>query len=263
MRMPELPDVEVFRRYLRKRAMRRRVDDVAVRGQRVHQASASTLRRRLCGRRIASSRRHGKLLFVGLDDSAGALVLHFGMTGFLRWYTDDRDEPEHAKLVLSLDDGHKLAYDNQRTFGRVDLADDPDAYVAERGLGPDALSLDEAEFVERLYAHEGGIKATLMNQKVVAGIGNIYSDEILFHARVHPQTRVEDLSRATLRRLYRTTERVLERAIDAHVDVRRMPRTWLLPHREQGARCPRCRAKLQRKTIAGRASWLCPRCQKL
>jgi formamidopyrimidine-DNA glycosylase len=260
--MPELPDVEVFRRYLCKRAIRRRVDDVMVRGERVHRTSPSTLRKRLRGRRLSSSKRHGKLLFVGLDDSAGALVLHFGMTGFLSWYTDDRDEPDHAKLVLVLDDGHKLAFDNQRTFGHVDLADDPGAYVEEHHIGPDALSLRSEDFVDRLYEHRGGVKSVLMNQRIVAGIGSIYSDEILFHARLHPQTRVEDLSRAELRKLHGHVERVLRRAIDAHVDVDKMPRTWLLPHRQKGECCPRCKQTLARKTVAGRSSWFCPRCQR-
>lgn len=259
--MPELPDVEVFRRYLRRRALHRRVEGVDVRSSRVHQVSPSTLRRRLQGHRLESSHRHGKLLFVGLDDSAGALVLHFGMTGFVRYYRDEADEPGHARLVLALDDGHRLAYDDQRTFGRVDVADDPEAYVQERELGPDALSASERVFVERLAGRSGSVKAALMDQHVLAGIGNVYSDEILFHARLHPAADVASLSDDELRGLHRATQHVLRRAIDAKADVDRMPRTWLLPHRQRGGRCPRCGEAVQRRNVSGRTAWLCPSCQ--
>ena len=260
--MPELPDVEVFNRYLSRTALHGRVEDVSVHTDKVLPgASASTVRRRLRAHRHERTRRHGKLLFVELDDDAGYLVLHFGMTGFLKYYKNDGERPEHPRVTLHLDDGYHLAFDCQRMFGEVDVCDDADEYVDERGFGPDVLSLDENAFVERLEGRGGSIKSALMNQSVMAGVGNVYSDEILFHAKIHPETKVKDLSRRDLEKLQHQTRRVLERAIDAQVDPARMPRTWLLPHRAEGEACPRCGTDLEHRHVNQRTAWLCPSCQ--
>lgn len=257
--MPELPDVEVFKRYLDRTALHATVREVTVHTPKVlHGVSAATLRQRVPGHELAWSRRHGKLLFVGLDHGPEALVLHFGMTGFLKYYASDEDAPDHPRVEFRLDDGHILAFDCQRMFGEVDLADDVEGYLQARAIGPDALSLDEDGFVDRLQGRRGAIKTTLMKQGVMAGIGNVYSDEILFHAHLHPDTDVAFLDESELRKLHRRMRHVLERAIEAKADPGEVPRTWLLPHRRQGATCPRCGAVLERKKIGQRHAWLCP-----
>lgn len=257
--MPELPDVEVFRRYLKRTALHHRVVGVSVRDRTVLDVSPRTLARRLSGHRLDRARRHGKFLLVELDDG-GVLVLHFGMTGFLERFKES--PPEHARVILDLDDGSHLAYDDQRMFGEIDLADDADRYIEKRHLGPDALSLDREAFVELLRRQRGTIKSALMNQHHMAGIGNIYSDEILFHARLHPETPVRRLDDDELRALHRELRRVVQGAIAAGADPARMPRGWLLPHRSAGESCPRCKGKLSSKTVRGRTSWFCPACQK-
>lgn len=259
--MPELPDVEVFRRQLDRTARGKRVRHVSAPKSRVLQVPPSTLRSHLEGKRLGAARRHGKLLFVELDGGDENLVLHFGMTGFPAYYRRDADKPEHTRVELELDDGHRLAYDDQRLFGEVSLARDPDELIRERGLGPDALGLSRRQLEQRLGDRRGAIKPALMDQKRIAGLGNIYVDEILFHARLHPRTKVEELKARDWDRLHRAMGHVLRRAIEAGADPERMPRTWLLPHRGQGEHCPRCGTRLARVRIQNRSSWVCPKCQ--
>jgi formamidopyrimidine-DNA glycosylase len=263
--MPELPDIEVFRRYLRRRTLHDRVDGLSVKraGRLLKGISTRTLDRRLRGRRLDSTHRHGKYLFVGLDDGEEreALVIHFGMSGCLAHYHDPGDAPDHARVVLDLGDGSHLAYDSQRLLGQVALAD-PDAWVEEHELGPDALRVGRRAFVKRLSVRRGTLKPALMDQTLLAGIGNVYSDEILFQGRLHPKTPVSRLDEDELGALHRRMRSVLKGAIRYRADPERVPRTWLLPHREPGARCPRCRGRVRRPRVGGRSAWICPVCQK-
>jgi formamidopyrimidine-DNA glycosylase len=264
--VPELPDVETFRRYLRRTSLHDRVEGLSVEraGRILKGISARRLGRRLRGRRLGSTHRHGKYLFVGLTggDGGESLVLHFGMSGFLAHYRDPGDAPDHARVVLDLGDGSHLAYDSQRLLGQVALTSDPDGWVEEHGLGPDALRVGRKELVERLSGRRGTLKSALMDQSVVAGIGNVYSDEILFQARLHPKTPASRLSDDELRALHRRVRSVLRDAIRYRADPERVPRTWLLPHREPGARCPRCRGRVRRLRVGGRSAWICPVCQR-
>jgi formamidopyrimidine-DNA glycosylase len=259
--VPELPDVEVFKRYFDRTASGHRVAQAHVPASRVLRKSASTIRSALKGERLSGSQRHGKYLLVALG-SGRWLVLHFGMTGTLRHYSADGEPPRHERLRLDLDDGARLGYSCQRLLGQVDVADDPESFARDRSLGPDMLGLGLDAFRERLAGRSGAIKSTLMNQDVVAGLGNIYTDEALFQAKLHPARPVDRLADEAVRRLHRAIGHVLERAIAAEVDVDRMPRTWLLPHRSPGAECPRCDGKVERLTVGGRAGYLCPSCQR-
>jgi formamidopyrimidine-DNA glycosylase len=265
--MPELPDVENYGRYLRRTALHKAIRAGEVGDTRIlGDVSGREVSRVLRGRRLETTRRHGKHLFVALDRN-GWLGLHFGMTGRLRYFKRLEDDPKHDRLRLDFDNGYHLAYEDQRMLGRVRLLDDPDAFIASRKLGPDALdpALDRKAFAERLCRHKGQVKAALMDQSVLAGIGNVYSDEILFQARVHPEAQVPNLRKGQLSSLSAATRRVLRVAIDKGAgtqDVeKRLPRGYLLPHRRDGARCPRCGGQVRALKIAGRTAYICPRCQ--
>lgn len=260
--MPELPDVEIMKRYLNRTALHHRVEDVEITSSKVfHGASPNQVREAVSGHALESTRRHGKFLFAELGEDAGWLVLHFGMTGFLKYFKRSGSAPEHARVILDLDNGYRLAYDSQRLFGEVDVTDDVERYLEARDVGPDALALDLCAFIELLRRSRSTIKGALMKQNLIAGIGNIYSDEILFHARINPKTRVTDLDEAALKRLYRAMRRILKKTVDYKADPEKMPRTWLLPHRAEGERCPRCRTPLEHAKLHQRTTWWCPRCQ--
>ena len=133
-----------------------------------------------------------------------------------------------------------------------------DAFVEEKKLGLDPLDLNFPAFRERLEGRRGGLKATLMNQRVFAGIGNIYSDEILFQVRLHPRTSVERLDESSLHDLHEQTRRVLRAAIERGVDPGGLPDSYLLPHRREGEDCPRGNGTIQKTKAAGRTAYYCP-----
>jgi len=134
--------------------------------------------------------------------------------------------------------------------------------LQRRGIGPDALDVGLSEFKTIFRTHRGAVKAILLNQQLIAGIGNLYADEILFRARMHPAIAAVSLSDKDLRRLFRATRYVLERAIALKTDFNRLPKSWLLTHRGKRGRCPRCGRALKSATIGRRTSWFCAQCQK-
>lgn len=214
------------------------------------------LERALVGRELASTRRHGKHLFVDVLDGDW-LRLHFGMTGALRYYRRG-GEPDHTRLRIDFGNGFHLAFQNTRKLGMIALLGDPDGWVREEGLGPDALDVSAARFRSLLEGRRGMIKSLLMNQHVVAGLGNVYADEVLFQAAVHPRTSVVEIGGEGLAGMRDTMVRVLEGAVEARARPERMPSGWLMTHRHPGARCPVCERSLESVKVSGRTSYFCP-----
>ena len=155
-----------------------------------------------------------------------------------------------------------MAFDDQRKFGEIELIEDVDEFRRIRGLGPDALGISLSQFKAIFGKHRGAVKAILLNQQLIAGIGNLYADEILFRACMHPAIDAARLSDKDLKRLFRAMRHVLEKAIALKTDFNRLPKSWLLLHRGKRGRCPRCGRALKSATIGGRTSWFCEHCQK-
>jgi len=261
--MPELPDVETFKRYLDATSLHKTIAEVDVRSERlVAGATPDELASTLRGHAFTSTRRHGKHLFALLD-GGGALELHFGMTGELEAYQDSGREPEYAQAVFAFENGDHLALVMPRKLGELRLVDDVDAFVEEQALGPDALddAFDADAFVRALSGRRGMIKSALMTQELLAGLGNVYSDEVLFQAGVHPRTKVTDLDEAKLRELYRTMRRVLRVVVDHRARPDELPDGYLTGRREEGAPCPRCDGEIRTIEVSGRTGYYCPDCQ--
>ena len=265
--MPELPDVEIYKRYLDAHALRRTIVDVAVNDARIlGDLPAAAFVARLQGNRFEDSRRHGKHLLVRLRQS-GWLTLHFGMTGNLVYFRDPADDPPYDRVRFDFEGGGHLGYVNRRMLGRVGLADDADAFIREEGLGPDALdpAFNLEAFTRAIDGRRRDLKSVLMDQALIAGIGNIYADEILFQARLHPKTPASSLDAEQRAELFRQIKAVLETAIErgagAEQFLERLPEHYLLPHREKGGRCPRCGTAIATLKSGGRTSYFCPRCQ--
>lgn len=260
--MPELPDVETYRRYLDANALHQCVARVHVEAPALlANATPQSLGRALAHRCFDSTQRHGKHLFLRLDNGA-CLMMHFGMSGRLKYLADAAKPPEHTRVLIHFTNGSQLAYIAPRKLGRLEMTEGPQAFVEHHHLGPDALTLDLDELLGRANGRRGGVKSWLTDQKAIAGIGNIYGDEILFHAQLHPQHPVSCLGKPHLQTLHRKLHYVLEKASDARADPARMPRSWLIRHRVEGGRCPRCGTRLEQARIAGRRSWYCPSCQR-
>ena len=260
--MPELPDVETFKRYLDATSLCQRIVKVDVRNVYVlKDVSARELERKLKGRRFESSCRHGKHLFVRTDGDV-CLRLHFGMTGFLQYFKDEEKAPRHARVIFVFGEGQRLVFNDQRMFGEVGLVKNVHDFFKKRGVGADALDVDLAQFKGILAKHRGAVKSILLNQKLIAGIGNIYADEILFHARVHPATQTSALDEKAAAKLFRATRYILRKAIKAKADADHLPKSWLLRHRGKAGKCPRCGRQLKSATVGGRTAWFCAHCQK-
>ena len=193
--------------------------------------------------------------------------MHFGMTGTLAWFEHEADDPPYDRVRFDFAGGGHLAYVNRRMLGRIGLADDADAFIRAEGLGPDALdpAVDLEAFTRATLGRRRDVKSVLMDQTLIAGIGNIYADEILFQARLHPKTPVTSLDERQRAELFRQIKQVLKTAIEcgagAEQFLERLPDHFLLPRREKGGKCPRCGSPIATLKVAGRTSYYCPRCQ--
>ena len=258
--VPELPDVEGFRRVLADNARGRQVQAVTVHDrQMLRNRSPQSLGRVLKGRRFGEPERHGKWLLAPIGNVV--VVMHFGMTGLLEWTEDDVPRHRHDRIVFRCGGG-ELRYRNMRRFGGIWVASGAEEVAAVTGpLGPDAANVKRRDFRGLLEQRRGGIKAALMDQRLVAGLGNLLVDEMLWVARIHPRTRVSSLGQKRREELFDALRKVLRGSIPTG----RVPprRGWLTAVRdERDAHCPRCDTPLRRSTVAGRPTRWCPRCQR-
>lgn len=257
--MPELPDVEGFRRKLAQTLPGRRVRGVDVRDVGVlRNTTAGALQQALTGRRFDAPRRHGKWLILPTDGPA--LMVHSGMTGHPYYAAEGVAEEGYERLVVALDRG-ELRYADLRKLRGVWLAADEDEGCDIMGpQGPDAGGIGLRAFRDALRGRRGRLKPTLMDQSVIAGLGNLLTDEICWRAHLHPKRPIAELDAEQVERLHAATVRVLRTAV-RHGCVPSLPR-WLTAVRDEpDPSCPRCGTRLAQARIGGRTSRWCPRCQ--
>jgi len=262
--MPELPEVETVVRTLRPALIGRRILNAEFRQLRVLVGSPHKTIRALAGRRIQSIERHGKFIAIRLD--RGWLVVHLGMTGKL---LINADPTKWTHAIFTLDRG-MLHYDDQRQFGRIEYGDELPARVA--ALGPEPLEVSLADFTARLKARKAPVKAVLLNQAVVRGVGNIYADEALFRAGVHPKRIAASLKKDRIARIYDAMREVLAEAIESrgssvsnYVDAEGRKGNFQQSHRvyrRTGEPCVKCGAPIRRIVLSQRGTHFCPKCQK-
>jgi formamidopyrimidine-DNA glycosylase len=255
--MPELPEVETVRRSLDRIAAGRTVAAIS--------GSAPTIDPvhipRISGQVITGSARHGKFLFADLD-SGSSLVFHFGMTGDLLLVEGEEPDPPFTRAIISFEDGSRLAFLDKRRFGRLLVVSDRDAFIAARQLGPDALVIPREMVLATIAGSPQRVKLFLLDQHRIAGVGNIYADEILFHAGIRPLRSLPSLDATRLSLLAAAIPHVLGTAVDLGADFNRYPDTWIIPRRSQGGTCPCCNRSIERVTVAGRYAYFCPFCQE-
>jgi formamidopyrimidine-DNA glycosylase len=264
-----------MRRDLERLLGRRRIVAAEVLDRKVVAGDPAALVRGLAGRRVREFGRLGKVLLLTLDDG-GVLLLHPRMTGRLVALTPAQSLTAHARLVLSLSGGRRIVFDDTRRFGRVEYCP-PGATEAQRltcRLGPDALDCETAVVAVALRRRRVPLKAFLLDQTVVAGVGNIYASEILHHCGLHPLTPASTLRPAEVERLVVTTREVLAEGVAYRgttiADYRTLKgEAGGYQHRLQvygraGQPCLRegCAGVIERSVIAGRSTFHCPRCQR-
>lgn len=273
--MPELPEVETIRRQLDPELRGARITGVEVHLPRlVKYPSPLSYRRALRGKRILEVGRRGKYLLLRLEGGR-ILVVHLGMSGSLRFASPGGERPRHTHLVFHLDDGRELLYVDPRTFGETALLREGDLSPLPGldRLGPEPL---EAGFtpgeLARALRGRCRVKAALLDQSRVAGIGNIYADEALHRAGIHPLRRLDELEREEMESLHRAMREVLSEAlsrggssVNDYVDARGEKGSFQASHRvyrRAGEPCFRCGELIRKVRVAGRGTYFCPRCQR-
>ncbi|MFD8543362.1 Fpg/Nei family DNA glycosylase [Streptomyces sp. NPDC059649] len=257
--MPELPDVEGFRRTLVSCARGRVIRRIDVYDEGVlHGVSRQRLRSELEGRRFTEPERHGKWLLA--HTGGPTLLLHFGMTGRLVCCSPDDPVHPHDRVVFTLGRERQLRYRDQRKLQGLWLADPAGTERILSRQGPDAGKVGRADLRAALAGRRGSLKAVLMDQSVLAGLGNLLVDEILWRSCLPPGRPAGDLSAADCDRLHTEMRRTLRAAVRAGCVPPRD--SWLTGRRDDPApTCPRCGSPLRRARIAGRGTVWCPRCQ--
>lgn len=271
--MPELPEVETIRRDLAAAARGRRIVSVRVLNSgSVRGGTATGLGRALKGRRLSGFRRRGKNLIVDLD-SGRSLVVHLKMTGVLQMQRSDDSLPKAARIIFNFEGGGRLVFSDQRKFGSIQLTDDPNSLPGLSKLGPEPLgrSFTPKVLGQRLNSRSAPIKPLLLDQTVVAGLGNIYACEALHRAGISPGRPASSLGGREIGNLHRCIRQVLKEAIkargssvDTYRDGRGRSGWFQVSHRvydRQGMRCPRCGCLVKREALRGRGTYWCAGCQ--
>lgn len=281
--MPELPEVETVRRDLAATVSGRRVERVEATGLRTvrRHGDPAVLVEGVTGRTITAVHRHGKYLLVELDGGPAAVVVHLRMSGQLRWAPDGAAAARapHTHVVLGFEDGAELRFVDPRTFGEVYVTawrpgGAPPPELAHLGPDPLASPVTAAALGALLAGRRVAVKARLLDQRALAGLGNIYGDEVLFEAGVRPGRAAGSLRPAEVRRVAAAIGPVLERAIalrgssladEQYVDL--FGRTGRAQeahrvHAREGQPCPGCGRAIVRGVVGGRSAYWCPRCQR-
>jgi formamidopyrimidine-DNA glycosylase len=263
--LPELPEVETVTRSIAP-LVGRRIVSAEFRCVRVLRGGdPDAMATRLAGRKIAGVKRYGKFILISLQ-GGGYLLIHLGMTGRLLL---GGAPGKHTHAIFTLDRG-VLLYDDSRQFGSVQVFEEFPARVAK--LGPEPLEILYEDFAAGLKRRKTRIKALLLNQMFLRGVGNIYADEALFRAGIHPEAIASRLRGDRPRKLWKAVTAVLTEAIEAggssisdYVDAEGRKGFFQFSHRvyqRTGEPCVRCRTAIRRVLVAQRSSHFCPKCQK-
>jgi formamidopyrimidine-DNA glycosylase len=281
--MPELPEVETVARGLRQAILGRRILSVAL-GKTDFIDDPAALEQHLPGRLIEAVERYGKFMLLRLsavhgktraatngDAAAASLLVHLGMTGQLAPSPAAQPLEKHTHVCLLLDDGRELRYTDARRFGRIAYL--TKALLAEEllGFGADPLEVRKEEFANRICGRRARIKALLLDQSVLRGVGNIYADESLWKAKIHPARLGAKLNWKEAETLRRVLQDILQKAIvlrgssiSDFLDAEGEPGEYQRHHRaygREGKSCYRCKTPIRRAIVAGRSSYFCPKCQ--
>jgi formamidopyrimidine-DNA glycosylase len=285
--VPELPEVEVVRSGLAPAVIGAEITSVSVLDERAltrHSAGAADFATRLEGASVIAASRRGKFLWLPLSGAAEALTAHLGMSGQLLLRAPDAPSERHERIRLSIRHPQHgelaVVFADQRTFGSLavdalvpDGEDRVPTQVLHIARDPLDASFDDASFIAAVRRRSSAIKRVLLDQTLVSGIGNIYADEALWAARIHPETHGRALSAQAVRRLVDEVRFVLEKALaeggtsfDAqYVNVNGQAGYFahsLNAYGRGGAPCPRCGAAIRRDAFMNRSSHYCPRCQR-
>lgn len=273
--MPELPEVETVRRGLDKLVVGKTIEAVQVRVPQMIKTDSENFALDLSGQTIEAVRRRGKYLIV--DFGSQILISHLRMEGKYLLFKEQVPENKHFHFFFALNDGSTLVYQDVRKFGTFELLakSQEAAYFLSKKIGPEPTVQEFrlAPFERAVGTSKKLIKSLLLDQRLVAGLGNIYADEVLWAAKVHPERMANTLKKAEIKRLHDETIRILQLGIEKGGSTIRTYKNALgldgtMQHYLQvygmiGQPCPRCGEAIQKIQVGGRGSHFCPKCQKI
>lgn len=273
--MPELPEVETVRRGLERLVVGKTIVSVEIHVPKMVKMDTAEFKLALAGQRIQAVRRRGKYLLFTFEEMV--LISHLRMEGKYLLFEQEVPENKHFHVFFHLADGTTLVYQDVRKFGTFELLplSAENDYFKQKKIGPEpnAKEFKLAPFERAVLSSQKPIKPLLLEQKLVAGLGNIYVDEVLWASKVHPERVASSLKKAEIKRLHDETIRILQLGIDKGGSTIRTYRNalgedgtmqqYLQVYGKKGEPCPRCGVAIQKKQVGGRGSHLCPRCQKL
>jgi formamidopyrimidine-DNA glycosylase len=273
--MPELPEVETVVRGLRRTVLNQTIDSLYINSPRIARAYFEGDLEKLRGQKFVEIRRRGKNILMDLSDGH-TLWVHLKMTGHFYYLPKEAPIDKHDHLIFYFhDSGHSLHFNDYRRFGRVRLikTDELSLHKGLNDLGPEPLEIRPGTFISLFRSTKRMIKPALLDQTFLAGLGNIYADEALYLARIHPKRHTDTLSEKKLAELYRAIRHVLRQAInkmgtsvDTFAGVDGKPggfQRYLNAYGREGEPCFRCGAAIRREKIGSRSAHYCPRCQRL
>lgn len=273
--MPELPEVETIVRNLQKKLPGLEIAEVIVLLKKCIQGSSANFQKALRGKKISQVERRGKNIILHLQNNQ-AVIIHLRMTGSLRFLPPETPMDKHTHLLFSFQNyPWQLRFIDQRQFGRwhLEAKGQKGELKSLKKLGPEPLQINKEEFLEMMMGKRRMIKALLLDQTFLAGIGNIYADEVLFRSGIHPRQRTEILDRKKIAKLFFNLQNLLQEAIRrggtsvrTYVDAQGSPggfQKFLLVYGREGEKCRKCGTFIIREKIAGRSTYYCPRCQPL
>jgi formamidopyrimidine-DNA glycosylase len=254
--MPELPEVEMFKRYGEKHFLNRKIREVQIDDPRIVSVEPEAFKN-LYGEKITALGRRGKYVYGKTTKKDLFLTLHFGMTGYLKTYDSPKERPKGTWVSFELEDGF-MAWVNPRKFGRVGLTDNVAEFFNEKNFGEDALTISQQDFLKAFGSTKGPIKSRLMDQKNVAGIGNIYADEILFQCGIHPERDASKITEEVLVEIHQVMQNVFKMAIKHKAQYDTYPKKYLLSDRSEKRQYP----PLSIIKVGGRTTYFDPETQK-
>ena len=185
------------------------------------------------------------------------------MTGALLFLENGQDPPRFTRVRLDFEDGASLVYEDMRKFGAIGLTPSKSVFLERKGMGPDAMEIKREEFIERASVHRRSIKTVLLDQSVLAGVGNLYSDEALFQCGVHPMAQADELSEDRLGCIHKNLVSIMDRSIKVGTDFDSLPDGYMLKTRHPTSHCPKGHDTWHTMKVNGRTAYFCPRCQRL
>jgi len=258
--LPELPEVENFRKRIDPRALHKKIKSITIHDDYILKTPKKKFKESLTGKSFEETIRRGKYLFLNFNSKS--LLIHFAMSGSVKYLNDETQEPEYSKIRIQFENGDFLSIISIRKLGRVEIIDNLSKYIEENKLGPDSLELNFKEFKEIMDQKSRSFaKSALMDQKALSGIGNEYSDEILFQAGIFPKTKISNLDESEIKNLYEKIRDVLMTAIDVISKNKNFPTDYLISHRDVKDTCPKCGSSIKDLTVSSRHGYYCPKCQ--